>query len=92
MTQIPFSYLIIPGCALSNVSPTSDNLGEILSGEVSYITDYKVKIKDSITYNNIQVNMNVDGFCFSLCKPIYYKEDQVKLLKWLIENKYTTTW
>jgi len=53
MTQIPFSYLIIPGCALSNVSPTSDNLGEILSGEVSYITDYKVKIKDSITYNNI---------------------------------------
>jgi len=29
---------------MSNAIPTSDNLGEILSGDINYNTDYKVEI------------------------------------------------
>lgn len=42
LTQIPYSMFIVPWCLPKEINPSSDNLGEILSGDLTFESEYKV--------------------------------------------------
>ena len=75
---IPYSYNRLRICNLKRLKRVEDNLGEILTGEDLYISDYSAKI-------------NENKFCEVLCNN-EFSYTTIKRLKKLIDRKYYTNW
>ena len=75
---IPYGYTRLKICQSQKVIKAEDTLGEILTGEVLYTTDYIA-------------NTNEDEFCQVLCYNTF-EEKTVKLIKKLIRRRYFTNW
>lgn len=78
-TQFPFSYFYLPVCKKGNTtSQESQSLGEILTGEVTFITDY-------------EANLFKNEYCKVLCKKKFNDYD-MDIVKWMIEHEYVSNW
>ena len=75
---IPYSYNRLKICNLKRLKRAEDNLGEILTGEDLYISDYSAKI-------------NENKFCEILCNNQFQKKT-IKQLKRLIDRNYYANW
>ena len=75
---IPYGYTRWNICNSQKVIKAEDTLGEILTGEVLYTTNYIA-------------NTNEDEFCQVLCYNTF-DEKTVKLIKKLIRRRYFTNW
>jgi len=75
---IPYGYTKLNICNSHKVIKAEDTLGEILTGEVSYTTDYIA-------------NTNEDEYCQVLCYN-NFDEKSVNLIKKLIQRRYFTNW
>ena len=75
---IPYGYTRLNICNSQKVIKAEDTLGEILTGEVLYTTDYIA-------------NTNEDEFCQVLCYNAF-NEKTVNLIKKLIRRRYFTNW
>ena len=67
----------MPVCAKKNIKE-SQSLGEILTGESIYITDY-------------EANLLQNEYCKLLCAK-KFKEFDVNLFKWMVEHEYVSSW
>ena len=75
---IPYGYSKLNICQSKKIIKAEDTLGEILTGEVLYTTNYIA-------------NTNEDEFCQVLCYNTF-DEKTVKLIKKLIRRRYFTNW
>ena len=75
---IPYGYTRLNICNSKKVIKAEDTLGEILTGEVLYTTDY-------------MANTNEDDFCQVLCYNTFDAKT-VNLIKKLIRRRYFTNW
>ena len=75
---IPYSYKRLQICDVGKLKRVEDNLGEILSGEDIYISNY---------YGNI----NQNKYWALLCKNQFMRHN-LKTLRRLIERNYHTNW
>ena len=75
---IPYGYTRLKICDSQKVIKAEDTLGEILTGEVLYTTDYIA-------------NTNEDSYCQTLCYN-EFNEKTVNLIKKLIKRRYFTNW
>ena len=75
---IPYGYTRLNICNSKKVIKAEDTLGEILTGEVLYTTDYLV-------------STNEDDFCQVLCYNSFDAKT-VNLIKKLIRRRYFTNW
>ena len=75
---IPYGYTRLNICQPQKLIKAEDTLGEILTGEVLYTTDYIA-------------NTNEDQFCQILCYNTF-EEKTVNLIKKLIRRRYFTNW
>ena len=75
---IPYGYTRLKICQSQKVIKAEDTLGEILTGEVLYTTDYIA-------------NTNEDDYCQVLCYNTF-DEKTVNLIKKLIRRRYFTNW
>ena len=75
---IPYGYTRLNICNSQKVIKAEDTLGEILTGEVLYTTDYIA-------------NTNEDEYCQVLCYN-NFSEKNVNLIKKLIKRRYFTNW
>ena len=75
---IPYGYTRLNICNSKKIIKAEDTLGEILTGEVLYTTDY-------------MANTNEDDFCQVLCYNSF-DEKTVNLIKKLIRRRYFTNW
>ena len=75
---IPYGYTRLNICNSKKIIKAEDTLGEILTGEVLYTTDYIV-------------NTNEDDFCQVLCYNSFDAKT-VNLIKKLIRRRYFTNW
>ena len=75
---IPYSYKRLQICDLSKLKRVEDNLGEILSGEDLYISNYFA-------------NINENKYCALLCNNQFMRYN-LKVLRRLIERNYHTNW
>jgi len=75
---IPYGYTRLNICQPKRLVKAEDTLGEILTGEVLYTTDYIA-------------NTNEDQFCQILCYNTF-EEKTVNLIKKLIRRRYFTNW
>ena len=75
---IPYGYTRLKICDSQKVIKAEDTLGEILTGEVLYTTDYLA-------------NTNEDEYCQTLCYN-QFGEKTVNLIKKLIKRRYFTNW
>ena len=75
---IPYGYTRLKICQSQKVIKAEDTLGEILTGEVLYTTDYIA-------------NTNEDEFCQVLCYNTFDVKT-VQLIKKLIRRRYFTNW
>ena len=75
---IPYGYTRLNICQPQRLIKAEDTLGEILTGEVLYTTDYIA-------------NTNEDQFCQILCYNTF-EEKTVNLIKKLIRRRYFTNW
>ena len=75
---IPYGYTKLNICHSQKVAKAEDTLGEILTGEVLYTTNYIAKT-------------NEDQFCQILCYN-NFSEKSVNLIQKLITRKYFTNW
>ena len=75
---IPYGYTKLNICNSQKVVKAEDTLGEILTGEVLYTTDYIA-------------NTNEDEFCQVLCYNTF-SEKTVNVIKKLIRRRYFTNW
>jgi transmembrane 9 superfamily protein 2/4 len=75
---IPYGYTRLNICQPQRLVKAEDTLGEILTGEVLYTTDYIA-------------NTNEDQFCQILCYNTF-EEKTVNLIKRLIRSRYFTNW
>ena len=75
---VPYGYTRLNICHSKKVIKAEDTLGEILTGEVLYTTDYLA-------------NVNEDQFCQTLCYN-NFSEKNVNLIKTLIRRRYFTNW
>ena len=75
---IPYSYKRLQICDLSKFKRVEDNLGEILSGEDLYISNY-------------YANINENKYCALLCNNQFMRHN-LKVLRRLIERNYHTNW
>ena len=75
---IPFSYTNLKICNVKRLEKVEDNLGEILTGEDLYISDYTAKI-------------NENKYCAILCNNQFTRQD-IRRIKKLIDRKYFTNW
>ncbi len=75
---IPYGYTRLKICDSKKVIKAEDTLGEILTGEVLYTTNYIA-------------NTNEDEFCQVLCYNSF-SEKTVRLIKKLIRRRYFTNW
>lgn len=81
-TQLPYDYYSLPFCSPSTIEESSENLGEVLSGD---------KIENSM----YQISMKVVESCKILCKYTYNKKDlehfaekvkQEYRVNWIVDN------
>ena len=75
---IPYGYTKLNICNSRKVVKAEDTLGEILTGEVLYTTDYIA-------------NTNEDEFCQILCYNTF-SDKTVNIIKKLIHRRYFTNW
>jgi transmembrane 9 superfamily protein 2/4 len=75
---IPYGYTRLKICQSQKVIKAEDTLGEILTGEVLYTTDYIA-------------NTNEDEFCQVLCYNSF-TDKTVNVIKKLIRRRYFTNW
>ena len=75
---IPYGYTKLNICNSQKVVKAEDTLGEILTGEVLYTTDYIA-------------NTNEDEFCQVLCYNTFTQKT-VNLIQKLIRRRYFTNW
>ena len=75
---IPYSYNRLRICNLKQLHRAEDNLGEILTGEDLYITDYKAKI-------------NENKYCETLCYN-QFTRNTIRKLQRLIDRNYYSNW
>ena len=75
---IPYGYTRLKICDSQKVIKAEDTLGEILTGEVFYTTDYIA-------------NTNEDEYCQTLCYNDF-SEKTVRLINKLIKRRYFTNW
>ena len=80
-TQLPFQYEDIIKCKSDNkvtTVPLEDNLGELLSGDVLFQSQYEIKLLEN-------------QYCQLLCE---YGVDAYRqnFLSFLISNSYKSTW
>ena len=75
---IPYSYNRLKICNLKRLQRAEDNLGEILTGEDLYLSDYSAKI-------------NENKYCEVLCNN-QFTRNTLKKLKKLIDRNYYTNW
>ncbi len=75
---IPYSFNRLRICNLKRLQRAEDNLGEILTGEDLYISDYSAKI-------------NENKYCEILCNN-HFTMQNVRKLKRLIDRNYYTNW
>ena len=75
---IPYGYTRLNICQSQKIVRAEDTLGEILTGEVFYTTNYLVRTND-------------DSFCEELCYNTF-SEKNVKLIQKLIRRRYFTNW
>ena len=75
---IPYSYNRLRICNLKRLKRAEDNLGEILTGEDLFISDYSAKI-------------NENKYCEVLCNN-QFTRNTVKKLQRLIDRNYYTNW
>ena len=75
---IPYGYTRLKICQSQKIVKAEDTLGEILTGEILYSTDYIA-------------NTNVEDFCKVLCYNTF-DEKTVNLIKKLIRRRYFTNW
>ena len=75
---IPYSYNRLKICNLKRLKRAEDNLGEILTGEDLYISDYSAKV-------------NENKYCEVLCNN-EFPQISIKRIKKLIDRKYYTNW
>ena len=75
---IPYSYNRLKICNLKRLQRAEDNLGEILTGEDLYLSDYSAKI-------------NENKFCEVLCNN-QFTRNTLRKLKKLIDRNYYTNW
>ena len=75
---IPYGYTKLKICDSQKVIKAEDTLGEILTGEVLYTTDYIA-------------NTNEDEYCQVLCYN-NFSEKTVNTIKKLIKRRYFTNW
>ena len=75
---IPFGYTRLNICQSHKIVKAEDTLGEIISGEVLYTTDYIAKTND-------------EEYCQTLCYNNFY-EKNVNLIKKLIKRRYFANW
>jgi transmembrane 9 superfamily protein 2/4 len=78
-TQFPFSYYYLPVCGQNSYSTEAENLGEILTGDYTYSTQYEIKMKNN-------------EFCKLLCVRKINTEYEENLFSWLIERDYVSHW
>ena len=75
---VPYGYTRLNICQSKKIIKAEDTLGEILTGEVLYTTNYLA-------------NTNEDEYCQTLCYN-NFNEKNVKLIKDLIRRRYFTNW
>ena len=75
---IPYGYTKLNICNSQKVVKAEDTLGEILTGEVLYTTDYIA-------------NTNEDEYCQVLCYNTF-SDKTVNIIKKLIRRRYFTNW
>jgi transmembrane 9 superfamily protein 2/4 len=75
---IPYSYNRLRICNLKRLQRAEDNLGEILTGEDLYISDYNA-------------NINENKYCETLCYN-QFTRNTLRKLKRLIDRNYFTNW
>jgi hypothetical protein len=79
-TLFPFEYHLLPVCGNTDVKETyHSELGEILTGDKVYSTQYDTVLNTSGT------------FCNMLCKKTINEYDY-NLYKWIIIQEYTSYW
>jgi transmembrane 9 superfamily protein 2/4 len=76
--QIPFDYYYLNICRPQELIQEPDNLGEILTGDKSYQTNYVFQ-------------MGQNEYCRELCSKKFSLYD-ASLLKWFVSRNYTTSW
>ncbi len=77
-TQIPYDYYYLETCRPDEIVKEPDNLGEILTGDISYKTNLKFQI-------------GKDEYCQELCVKKFDKFN-VNLYKWFMGRNYATSW
>ena len=75
---IPYSYKRLQICDFGKLKRVEDNLGEILSREDLYISNYFT-------------NINENKYCALLCNNQFMRHN-LKILRRLIERNYHTNW
>ena len=75
---IPYSYNRLKICNLKRVKRAEDNLGEILTGEDLYISEYTA-------------NINENKFCEILCNN-QFRKNTIRKIKRLIDRNYYSNW
>ena len=75
---IPYSYKRLQICDFSKLKRAEDNIGEILSGEDLYISNYFA-------------NVNENKYCSLLCNNQFMRHN-LKIVRRLIERNYHTNW
>ena len=75
---IPFNYYHLGICKPMKIEKEDDSLGEILTGKEMFKTQYEAFIKKN-------------EFCKIICVE-NITESKIKTLKWVISNKYSSSW
>jgi transmembrane 9 superfamily protein 2/4 len=75
---IPYSYNRLKICNLKRIKKAEDNLGEILTGEDLYISEYTG-------------NINENKFCEILCNN-QFRKNTIRKIKRLIDRNYYSNW
>ena len=75
---IPYAYNDLNICKSQKIKRVEDTLGEILTGDSYYSTEYLAKI-------------NVDSFCNILCNN-EFNDDDVRFIEKLIRRRYFGNW
>jgi transmembrane 9 superfamily protein 2/4 len=76
--QLPYSYYDLPFCKPKRPKSASENLGEVLEG-------------DMITSSLYDIEMKVPDACKILCKKTHSKQD-MRLFRSMIDDEYRIDW
>ena len=75
---IPYSFNRLNICNIKRLQRAEDNLGEILTGEDLYISEYTA-------------NINENKFCEILCNN-HFRKNTIRKIKRLIDRNYYSNW